>query len=75
MNHKWNRKITKEKRFKTCERCGTFLQAGYPYIYLRPYTNEPFLRAGDCQEIIEKTKKFDEMRLVVKRSEAKRIQP
>ena len=37
--------------------CGTVHEAGYPYVYYRPYTDKPFYRAGDCDEIIALNKK------------------
>ena len=69
MKHKWDSIITKKKRYKTCINCGTVFETGYPSHYFRPYTDEPFFRAGDCETIANKAKKLNEV------SGAKRIQP
>jgi hypothetical protein len=60
MRHKWDGIINKKKRFKTCIICKTVYVVGWPSFYYRPYTDEPFFRAGDCIEILNKSKKLNE---------------
>lgn len=51
MRHKWDSKITKKIRFKTCINCGTVYQSGFPSLYIREYSDEPYFLAGDCDKI------------------------
>ena len=51
MRHKWDSKITKKKRFKTCINCGTIYEVGMPSVYYRPYSKYIFFAAGDCSDI------------------------
>lgn len=60
MKHRWDSKITKKKRFKTCINCGTIYETGMPPVYYRPYSKYLFFGAGDCSDIQYRTKILNE---------------